>query len=267
MNCCPGIINNKGFYSGTFGNHSLDCQTTIDWLDGKILSTVPGDKVIGWGERNVRKPYYEDDFVTIYHGDCRDWLPEADVVITDPPYGVGWEETGKARGGRIWGAIVGDDEPFDPAHLLALGKPTVLFGANHYASRLPDVPSWLVWIKRDGMKAWSQSDCELIWTNLGGPARAIRHDWWAGMTAVQQEGGRFHPTQKPAGLMRAIIAMAPEGVILDPYMGSGTTLVAAKSMGRKAIGIEIEERYCKIAAARCAQEVLGLEVAPMELGL
>jgi DNA modification methylase len=204
-------------------------------------------------------PYYQDDLVTLYHGDCREWMPEADVIVTDPPYGINWNtDMGASRGSRVWPRIHGDDVPFDPAHILALRLPTVLFGANHFASRLPDSPSWWVWSKRVGMERWSQSDCELIWTNLGGPARDIRHDWWGGTAAITQDGIRAHPTQKPVGLMAKIIDLCPPGTILDPYMGSGTTLVAAKSLGRKAIGIEIEERYCEVAANRCRQEVLGL---------
>ncbi len=206
-------------------------------------------------------PYYQDEWVAIYHGDCRELLPElrADVIVSDPPYGINFHETGTSRGGIVWGGIVGDDEPFDPSHLIALSLPTVLFGANHYADKLPSSPSWLVWSKRVEMEPWSQSDAELIWTNLGGPVKDIRYDWPAGVTAVVKDGLRAHPTQKPVGLMILILKRCPEGVVLDPYMGSGTTLRAAKNLDRRCIGIEIEERYCEIAARRCAQEVLHLE--------
>lgn len=103
-------------------------------------------------------PYYADDLVTIYHGDCREWMPEADVIVTDPPYGIGWDADGggsrsasRERRGKSFGPIFGDDAPFDPSRILVLGRPTVLFGANHYASRLPDSPSWLIWDKRATM--------------------------------------------------------------------------------------------------------------------
>jgi site-specific DNA-methyltransferase (adenine-specific) len=207
------------------------------------------------------EPFYEDELVQLYLGDCRELLPliTADVLITDPPYGIGYEEKdAHSRGARVWGPIVGDDAPFDPAHLLALKLPTVLFGGNHYASRLPDSPSWWVWYKREGMKEWDQSDCELMWTNIGGPARVIVHDWWGGTTAIVKDGIRAHPTQKPVGLMAKVIERCPPGIVLDPYAGSGTTLVAAKALGRRSIGIEIEERHCRMAAARCGQETLGL---------
>jgi site-specific DNA-methyltransferase (adenine-specific) len=200
------------------------------------------------------KPYYADDLVTIYHGDCREWMPEADVIVTDPPYGIDINPV-RSRFDRI----VGDAEPFDPAFLLALGKPTVLFGANHYADRLPPSPSWIVWDKRGSTPSNLQADCELAWTNLGGPVRSVRH-YWNGGGSKQHEtlGGSYHPTQKPVGVMRWIIDRCPDGSVLDPFMGGGSTLMAAKAAGRRAIGIEIEERYCEIAATRCSQEVLGL---------
>jgi site-specific DNA-methyltransferase (adenine-specific) len=224
-------------------------------------------------------PYYADDLVTIYHGDCREWMPEADVIVTDPPYGIGWDANGggsrsRARDRRSdpFAPIIGDDLPFNPTALLSLGRPTVLFGANHYASRLPDSPSWFVWDKRVLMASNDQADCEMAWTNLGGPARIFRLVWNGGGSQMlnQRDGGGhpfgiaatvpkvLHPSAKPVSLMRWVIGRCPLGTIIDPYMGSGTTLVAAKSLGRHAIGIEIEERYCETAANRCRQEVLGL---------
>lgn len=205
-------------------------------------------------------PYYQDDLVTLYHGDCRDLLPiAADVVVTDPPYGMSLDTDNTSRGGRRFSPIVGDSEHFDPSHLVALGLPMVLFGANHYASRLPDSRSWLVWDKRDGVLTNTNADAELAWTNLGGPLRVIRHVWAGMLRDSQQRERTHHPTEKPLAVMRDIV-LRTKGTVLDPYAGSGSTLVAAKSIGRKAIGIEIEERYCEVAALRCSQEVLGLEV-------
>ena len=210
------------------------------------------------------KPYYEDDLVTLYHGDCREWMPEADVIVTDPPYGIDWNTEGKSRqrGATFdFPRVTGDTEPFDPAFLLALGLPSVLFGANHYADRLPPSPSWFVWDKRVSMGSNDQADCEMAWTNLGGPARVYRQVWNGGAGTTENRVGRHrvHPTQKPVELMRWVV-LRTAGTVLDPFMGSGSTLVAAKSLGRRAIGIEIEERYCEIAAHRCSQEVLGLAV-------
>ena len=219
------------------------------------------------------EPYYSDDLVTIYHGDCREWMPEADVIVTDPPYGVSWDTRG-SRGryavrtslGIDHPPVTGDSEPFDPGFLLALGVPMALFGAQHYADRLPASAAWVVWDKRLGMNSNDQSDCDMAWTNVGGRARMIRYQFNGGLALAKENGIRpgsgrpvgIHPTQKPVTVMAQLIEFMPPGTVLDPFMGSGSTLVAAKSLGRKSIGIEIEERYCEIAAQRCSQEVLGL---------
>ncbi len=125
----------------------------------------------------------------------------------------------------------------------------ILWGANHYASRLPDTATWLVWDKREGGASDDNADCEIAWSNAGGPARLFSHRWRGMVKASEREERRMHPTQKPIVLMRWCLGFV-NGLVLDPYMGSGTTLVAAKLEGRKAIGIEIEERYCEIAAKR-----------------
>lgn len=221
-------------------------------------------------------PYYSDDHVTLYHARWEDVpsdLLRADVLVTDPPYGIGYDVSGgtrnwtRKRQGTMFPRIEGDDRPFDPAPLLALGMPSVLFGGNHFASRLPDSPSWMVWWKRhSGMSEMDQADCEMAWTNLGGPARLMHHVWVGGGSLAKENGvaaGRdkpvgHHPTQKPVALMRWVIERCPNGTVLDPYAGSGTTLVAAKSLNRKAIGVECVERYCEVAANRLRQEVLGL---------
>jgi site-specific DNA-methyltransferase (adenine-specific) len=207
------------------------------------------------------KPYYQDDAVTIYHGDCQELLPavSADAVVTDPPYGVNWGSgggrftIGNGTGGkrpRVRRAIAGDDVPFDPAPLLAFPE-VLLWGFNHFPQHLQQGTA-LVWIKRydDGFLSFL-SDAEIAWLNKGHGVYCRRD------TSLQGEQ-RLHPTQKPLGIMKWCISFVAAETILDPYMGSGTTLVAAKQLGRKAIGIEIEERYCEIAARRCAQEVLAL---------
>ena len=207
------------------------------------------------------QPYYQDDLVTLYHGDCREWAGEAEAVVTDPPYGMGWDTdttrfSGGAQGhkrGRVAPPIHGDDEPFDPSPWLAYPR-VALFGANHYANRLP-LGTTLVWVKRNDDAFGSfLSDAEIAWMKGGHGVYCFRDFRTAGRTN--------HPTEKPVGLMRWVIGkVGGDGTILDPFMGSGSTLVAAKSLGRHAIGIEIEERYCEIAAQRCSQEVLGLEAS------
>lgn len=209
-------------------------------------------------------PYYDHDGITIYHGDCREILPHldpVDLVLTDPPYGIGHPTNYAARGrGGLarcsdYPLVEGDDEPFSPAHILALDVPTVLFGANHYADALPPCSGWLVWDKERPHEI-DQATAELAWTNFVKGVRVYRFLWNGCMRASRER--LEHPTQKPESLMRWILGLrwAPDGSVLDPYMGSGTTLRAAKDEGRKAIGIEMSERYCEIAANRLAQGVL-----------
>lgn len=227
------------------------------------------------------KPYFQEDGITIYHGDCREVLPSleaCDLLLTDPPYGGGlavdFAERFKTKAGKWWNCdnrrgqarhtpIVGDDGPFDPIDLLTVtAKVKVFWGANWYASRLPDRGGWWVWDKRNGKRDvseadWPMSEAELAWTNLGKGVRVFRFTWF-GLIRDGDHGEHYHPTQKPTELMRWCIEQSKtDGLVLDPFMGSGTTLSAAKFMGRRAIGIEIEEKYCEIAAKRLAQKVLA----------
>jgi site-specific DNA-methyltransferase (adenine-specific) len=132
----------------------------------------------------------------------------------------------------------------------------VLFGANHFASRLPDSAAWFVWDKRPDMKPLGFSDCELAWSSEGGSARMIRYPW-TGAIRGPERGEHWHPTQKPIEVMRWIIeaTTAPGDVVLDPYMGSGTTGVAALQSGRGFIGIELEPRWFAAAEIRIRREL------------
>ena len=215
------------------------------------------------GEEAV-KPYYEDEWATIYHADCREMLPlECGSVLTDPPYGIAHPTDYKTRDRGLladnndYPPVFGDDEPFDPVFILALSVPTILWGANYYADKLPSVSGWIVWDKQRPL-GMDQADSELAWTNCIKGVRNFRH-LWNGMMRASEQGENYHPTQKPVALMRWCIDRAdlPEP-ILDPYMGAGPVLRAAKDSGRRAIGIEIEERYCEIAAKRMAQLAMAL---------
>ncbi len=202
------------------------------------------------------KPYYEHAGITIYHGDCREVMAEVcgDVLVTDPPYGIAYRTPPSPTRPKSGHTLAGD-----PAHLLRW-KRAVIFGANHFASRLPSSPGWIIWDKRAGMPSNDQSDAELAWTNILGSVRIVRVLWNGGGSLLAENGPArsIHPTQKPLKVMSAIIAMVsePRDVVVDPYAGTGTTLVAAKELGRRAIGVEIEERYCEIAAKRLGQEML-----------
>jgi hypothetical protein len=159
--------------------------------------------------------------------------------------------------------IVGDDVPFDPTPFLGFPR-VVLWGFNHFARFLP-VGTTLVWIKKyPHLFGTFLSDCELAWMKGGCGVYAFNRDW-SGFTRVADNGGSRHPNEKPVELMRWCMdrsALSPDGMILDPYAGSGTTLVAAKLEGRRSIGVEIEERYCAIAAQRLSQHVF--DFAPPE---
>jgi DNA modification methylase len=217
-------------------------------------------------------PYYEHGGIQIYHADCRDVLPAfgpVDLVLTDPPYGIGLNTNStrfsggdrhsvKRRGsGGIdhKHPILEDDRPFDPSFLLDYSKHQIIWGWNNYPDKLPR-GACLVWLKRyDEAFGSFLSDAELAWMSKGHGVYCRRDFSLKGLTHEQ-----VHPTQKPVSLMRWCLGFFPSAQsILDPFMGSGTTLLAAKQLGRRAIGIEIEERYCEIAAMRLQQEVIQFD--------
>lgn len=219
------------------------------------------------------KPYYDEGGITIYHADCRDVLPalpKVDLVLTDPPYGIGYnaeedpQSKHKFHPNRQIKSVVGDSENFDPSRLLQIGCGRILWGANCYASRLPDSRAWLAWDKvtTNGLNL-RIAEVEFAWSDCVN--RSVVHRYlWSGGYRVDERGESFHPTQKPISLMRWCMRRpgVPGGLVVDPYMGSGTTLVAAKLEGRSAIGIEIEERYCEIAARRLSQAVFEFPPPP-----
>lgn len=209
------------------------------------------------------EPYYSESGITIYHGDCREilpTLPKVDLVLTDPPYGIGdrWSRApmiGKRGSSRLWGKQeTWDAAPVDFAALemaVNAADQSIVWGGNYYA--LPPMRGWLVW---DKIQSFSGADAELAWSNLDMPVRVFR------MSRIDahanQEHDKYHPTQKPRALMKWCINLADKSeTILDPFMGSGTTLVAAKRLGRRAIGIEIEEKYCEVAVRRLSQGALN----------
>ena len=210
-------------------------------------------------------------------GDCRDEMLsiKADAIISDPPYGIGYVHAGGGKLGVLANKkpIYGDDKPFDPTHLIeqfsrrdstrggAGGKaPIILWGANHFAHLLPP-GQWLVWDKACGAGPHSSFvDTEFAWTTRKTP-RSIFHHMWMGFLRAGEDNSnatkRKHPSQKPVELMLWCIETARIGLgktILDPYMGSGSTGVAAIRAGRKFIGIEIDREYFDIACKRISDE-------------
>ncbi len=200
--------------------------------------------------------------VTLILGDCRDVLPtlgKVDAVVTDPPYGMNLDTNfsgfnGWSGKGYEYDRVIGDDQPFDPAPWIAFAPICIFWGANHFASRLPDSGGWLVFNKRGDGKPSEIcfGDCELAWANRLQSVR-MYSQVWHGVSRWSSEG-RYHPTQKSIGLMQWCIEQAgnPQ-TILDPFMGSGTTGVAAVKLGRKFIGIEIEPKYFDIACRRISE--------------
>jgi DNA modification methylase len=211
------------------------------------------------------KPYYDDGKgIVIYHGDCRDVLPTlgaVDLVLTDPPYGIALEEHG--RNGYNW-TITGDEDQGVGIEVLGLvaGLPVIVFASP----KKPWPGEWrqyLCWDKGpavggggDRETCW-KFDWELIQVArtpaLAGKRESSVLRYWIG-----QRDYALHPNQKPVALLSYLInkAAKPSWTVLDPFMGSGSTLVAAKAMGRRGVGIETDEGYCEIAAKRLAQGVL-----------
>jgi DNA modification methylase len=191
-------------------------------------------------------PYYQDDACTIYHGDCREILPTLgrfDLLLTDPPYGIkaGSMKMGKGQSSKPHRFRIEskqwDSERHDIRHLLGVCESTCIWGGNYFADVLPPTNDWLVWHKKNDGRSFSE--CELAWTDFG---KQARHFSWSWLHGGEE---KLHKTQKPLPLIRWCLSFAPDAeTILDPFMGSGTTLVAAKLEGRRAVGIELEERYC-----------------------
>lgn len=211
------------------------------------------------------------DTVTLYLGDCRDiadWK-SADLILTDPPYGFGTASKGglKARSvrgydpkvtGHVWPKIIGDDGPFDPTHLLG-HKNIVLWGANNYASRLPDSPCWFAWDRKAGKAADSNiTDCELAWVRgLDYKTVRIFRHMWAGFQRDTEAGQKhLHPSQKPVALMNWCLGFFPSiKTVADPYMGSGSTGVAAVRRGLGFVGIELSTEYFEVSCKRLEHEI------------
>jgi hypothetical protein len=211
-------------------------------------------------------PYYSHAGITVYHGNAMrffmdDLHRESTVMVTDPPFGIeyysNWDRC-EALAPEIKGDA--DTTLRDLALAMWGEKPALIFGSWKVA-RPVRTKMLLVW---DTGGALGMGDLSLPWKPshqeiyvIGSGFKGNRDTDVLRFPPVQStaRNGRTHPHEKPVDLLKALIQKCPDGAILDPFMGSGTTLVAAKNLGRKAIGIEIEERYCEIAAKRLSQEV------------
>ena len=209
------------------------------------------------------KPYYQDDAVQIFHGDCREILPllePVDLVLTDPPYGISYQSARRIEWNRK-DKICGDE--MFPTWIFAAIRPAV---------------AMLVWCRWEQLFVIPRPKSFIAWDKGNHSMGDLEHEFgrrWEACAFYPGPSHRFlsrpadlirvdkvspdklqHPAEKPVAALTPLIACHPSEMILDPFMGSGTTLRAAKDLGRKAIGIEIEEKYCEIAANRLAQGVL-----------
>lgn len=205
-------------------------------------------------------PYYQDDHITLYHADAADVVPHldrVDLLLTDPPYGIGEASNANASRSKLaaskdyvrksW-----DNQPIAMSLMqtcIDAATHAIIFGGNYYP--LPPTSCWLVWDKENGKNDFA--DCELAWTNLDMAVRRVK--WrWHGMLQEdpKHREHRYHPTQKPQPVMEWCIAVSKlqPKTVLDPFAGSGTTLIAARALGCRAIGIERERDYCDIIVQR-----------------
>jgi site-specific DNA-methyltransferase (adenine-specific) len=214
-----------------------------------------------------------DEIVNKVHcADCLEFMKQmpdksVDCVITDPPYGIGAYSTGTMGRGVLakqstfeptnWDNSIPSQDVFD--EMMRVSKNQIIFGGNYFIEYLTNSSCWIVWDKDNGSNDFA--DCELAWTSFKTAVRKFK--WkWQGMLQenMKNKDYRWHPTQKPEALMRWVISnyTNENDLILDPFLGSGTTAVAAKLLNRRYIGIEIEKRYCEIAEKRLAQQTLGI---------
>ena len=214
--------------------------------------------------------YYQDEHVTLYHGDCltehREWL-DADVLVTDPPYGMSYESNFNRdkRNVKVGRSVAADGTVAARNDALeAWGeKPALVFGRWN-CDRPKGTKARLIWDRMyhgmgDLSFPWGPSEEEIYvlgkgFTGKRGPNVIRVHALMSGDRTRPD-----HPTPKPVPLMEHLIEKCPPGVIADPFAGSGATLEAARNLGRKAIGVELEERYCEIIAKRLDQQVIDFE--------
>lgn len=215
--------------------------------------------------------YYQDELVTLYHGDCltdhREWL-EADVLVTDPPYGMGYEsnfnrDRRNVKLGRPVAAEQNTDAR-DSALSMWTPKPAILFG-RWSCPRPAGVKARLIWDKGNtvGMgdlpMPWGPTDEEIYVVGKGFVGKRESNVIRSQMLMSGDHSRPDHPTPKPIPLMERLIEKCPPGVVADPFAGSGATLVAATNLGRKSVGVELEERYCELIAKRLSNHTMTFD--------
>ena len=214
--------------------------------------------------------YYQDEHVTLYHGDCltehREWL-NADVLVTDPPYGMSYESNRNRnkKNIKVGRPVAGDDatDARDNA-LREWGERAALVFGKWNQPRPANTKMRLVWDKLvpgmgDLKIPWGPADEEVYVLGSGWSGKRESNVLSVQMLMSGDASRPDHPTPKPIPLLEILIKKCPTGVIADPFAGSGATLIAARNLGRKAIGVELEEQYCEIIAKRLGQQVIDFE--------
>lgn len=220
------------------------------------------------------KPYYrsDDGSIVVYHDRWENVVAaglvpvrEVELIHADPPYGtlVDFCRGGvvdrkrpraKINGGRVraFPPCFGDGQPYDPAPILALDRPTILWGSNHYASKLPDSKGAILWDKREDIGSDDGSDGEIAWTNIGGRLVIFRHYWRGALRRTEKEDRHLHVNQKPIALCAYAYQHAKlkrGDLVFVPYLGSGPDLPAAQATGLRVIACDVEEWCCRTAVA------------------
>jgi site-specific DNA-methyltransferase (adenine-specific) len=197
---------------------------------------------------------------SVVRGDCLELIaliPKRVAIVSDPPYGIGYKAS--QPGNLEYGLISGDDVPFDPAPFMDFEN-VIMWGGNNFADRLP-IGGWIVWDKRvsEAADRMMGSPFELAWCSKRNLFKMIRLQHGGAKNADAVNGdvaneARYHPTQKPVRLMTECLRYIPDMIdVIDPYCGSGSTLIAAKKLGRHFLGFEIRAEYCQIARDRIAR--------------
>jgi len=212
--------------------------------------------------------YYDDGSIELYLGDCRelDAWQSADVLVTDPPYGIAYQSG--SRRDQLASSIAGDEDTSSRDFVLGLWapRPALVFGTWRIL-RPAGTRARLVWDPKGALGMgdltipWKPSDQEVYVLGTGFVGRRTSNVLRYAPVQSTARGGRHHPHEKPVSLLHDLIGKCPPGTIADPFAGSGSTLVAAKNLGRRAVGVEVCERYCEIAAKRLAQGVFDFEAA------
>ena len=218
-------------------------------------------------------PYYERDGIVIYNADCRDvlpLLPKPDLVLTDPPYGIGWSRgIHAARNSKPHTGILNDHDTTvrDEALSLLAGIPAIVFG-SFYAPFPNDVKQVLTWKKPDdsgvvGSTTGYRRDVEPVFLVGPWPIQFVKWSslltsYTGSMAHITSQTG--HPHTKPLGLIRTLLERSPDGVVYDPFGGSMTTLVAARDCGRQAVACELDEEHCERGVRRLQQSVMKLDL-------